>query len=142
MIESTIYSDLIKVIFVFVLGTAAMIAMQRTLSSLFTIYAVQSWLIAAIALLLFLETGLSCCFSWPCLLSSSKAVVIPHVLRRIQASMNIRRDVEFRYLTPITSMLASAVMIFLVYRLFSHFDSAFSGDMLFSSVLLSAFHLS
>ena len=131
MIETTVYSDIIKVIFVFVLGTTALIAMQRTLASLFTIYAVQSWLIAAIALLLYLEDRSVVLLLLALLTVISKAVLIPHVLRRIQSSMNIRRDAEFRYLTPITAMLASAVMIFLVYRVFSHFESAFPGDMLF-----------
>lgn len=44
---------LIKVLFVFILGTAALMIMQKSLASLFSLYGAQSLLMAIVALVLF-----------------------------------------------------------------------------------------
>jgi len=128
MSETIIFSNIIKILFVFILGTAALIIMQRTLSSLFTIYSVQSWLIAIIAMILYLNSHAVVLLLLALLTVATKAVIIPAVLRRIQASMNIKRDLEFRYLTPIGLLFVSTAMIFLVYRLFAQYAFFHSGD--------------
>jgi hydrogenase-4 component E len=130
-IDIPVLADLIKILFVSVLGTAALIITKRTLTSLFTIYAVQSSMIAIIALILFIETGSVVLLLMGLLTVVTKAILIPSVLRRIQKSMNIKRDLEFRYLTPIGSLLASAGIIILVYQLFSRFLTELSPDPLF-----------
>ena len=121
----------IKILFVFVLGTAALTIARRTLSSLFTIYAVQSWLIAGIALVLFFKEKAVILLPIAAVTIASKAFLIPYLLRRIQNTMNIKRDMEFRYLTPISSILVSTALIFLVYGSFSRFLLEMSSDVLF-----------
>jgi hydrogenase-4 component E len=130
-IDTSIFADLIKILFVSVLGTAALIITKRTLTSLFIIYAVQSSMIAVIALVLFIETSSIVLLLMGLLTVVTKTILIPSVLRRIQKSMNIKRDMEFRYLTPIGSLLASAGIILLVYQLFSRFLAELSPDPLF-----------
>jgi hydrogenase-4 component E len=126
-----IINDLVKILFVFVLGTEALTITRRTLSSLFTTYAVQSGLIAIISLLLFTKTESVVLLLLALLTVASKAILIPYVLRRIQKSMKIRRDLEFRYLTPISSLLVSSAIIFLVYWAFSGYLKELSQDDLF-----------
>jgi hydrogenase-4 component E len=126
-----VISNLVKILFVFILGTEALAITRRTLSSLFTVYAGQSALIAIISLLLFIQTNSIVLLLLAVLTIASKTIVIPYVLRRIQASMNIKRDMEFRYLTPVTSIIAAALMIFLVYWAFSGFLIGLSNDDLF-----------
>ncbi len=122
---------LIRILFVFVLGTAALTITRRTLSSLFTTYAVQSWLIAGIALVLFFKEQAVILLPIAAVTIASKAFLIPYLMRRIQKTMNMKRDMEFRYLTPISSILVSTALIFLVYGSFSRFLLEMSSDVLF-----------
>lgn len=131
MISTPVVDYLIKILFVFLLGTAALTITIRTLSALTTIYAIQSWLIAGIALVLFVKERNIVLLPIVLLTIASKAFLIPYVLRRIQKTMNIKRDMGFRYLTPITSILLSTALIFLVYGSFSRFLLELSSDDLF-----------
>ena len=131
MIPITFSDDIIKILFVFVLGTAAMLIFRRTLTALFTVYAIQSLLIALIALVLFARNGSVVLLFVVLLTIASKVVLIPSVLQRVQKNMHLKRDLEFRYLTPISSIVVSAGIIFLVYTTFSRFLLEFSGDHLF-----------
>ncbi len=124
-------NDIITVLFVLILATAALIVTVRTLWSLFTIYSVQSWFIAAVAFVLFLQTGNVVLLLLAILTILSKAFLVPYVMRRIQRTMNIKRDVEFRYLTPVGSILVGASMIFLVHQALSTFLQQLSYDDLF-----------
>jgi hydrogenase-4 component E len=116
---------------VLILATAAAIITVRTLASLFNVYSVQSWLIAAVAFLLYLRTGSIVLLLLAILTVITKAFLVPYVMRRIQKSMHIKRDVEFRYLTPIGSVLVGTTMIFLVYWCFQKFLPTLSSDELF-----------
>jgi hydrogenase-4 component E len=119
MIDMPVLNDIISVLFVLVLATAALIITVRTLSALFNIYSVQSLFIAALALVLFLQTGNMVLLSLSVLTILSKAFLVPYVMRRIQKNMNLKRDVEFRYLSPVGSIMVGTLMIFLVYWSFS-----------------------
>jgi hydrogenase-4 component E len=131
IIAPVLLGDITKILFVLILATAALIITVRTLSSLFTIYAIQSWFIAAVAGVLYIRTG-NVVLLWLAILTVvSKAFLIPYVMKRIQKTMNLKRDVEFRYLTPIGSILVATAMIFLVYRAFSNFLVQLSEDDLF-----------
>lgn len=124
-------NDIIDVFFVLILATAALIITVRTLSSLFNIYSFQSLFIAVVAVVLFFQTGNIVLLLIAILTVLSKALLVPYVMRRIQKNMNLKRDVEFRYLTPIGSLLVGTLMIFLVYRSFSTLLSELSYDDLF-----------
>lgn len=123
--------ELIKILFVFVLGTTALIITKRTLSSLFDIYAAQSGLISLIALILFFKNGSQLLLLITLLTIATKVLIIPYFLRHIHRTMNLKRDLEFRYFSPIGSIFASTVIIFLVYISFSKFLLELSTDDLF-----------
>lgn len=131
MMNGLASSDIITVLFVLILASAALIVTVRTLSSLFTIYSIQSWFIAAVAFVLFLQTHNVVLLLLAVLTVLGKAFLVPYVMRRIQRTMNIKRDVEFRYLTPVGSILVGATMIFLVHRALSTFLQQLSYDDLF-----------
>jgi hydrogenase-4 component E len=114
-----------------VLATAALIVTVRTLTSLLNIYSIQSWFIAAVAFVLYLKNGSVVLLLLAILTVASKAFMVPYVMRRIQKSMHLKRDLEFRYLTPIGSILVGTAMIFLVYWSFSKFLPELSSDELF-----------
>jgi hydrogenase-4 component E len=131
MINSPVLDDITKIFFVIILATAAMIISVRTLKTLFNIYALQSLCIAAIALVLYLKTGSIVLLLLTILTIASKVFLIPFVMRRIQKSMKLQRDVQFRYLTPIGSVLAGTAIIFIVYRTFSTFMVDLSPEQMF-----------
>jgi hydrogenase-4 component E len=110
---------IIKILFVLILGTASLIIMQKTLSTLFSIYGVQSFLIAVIAFVLFRETGSYILLVLGILTIITKVIIIPYVLNKIRTTGALKRDSEFRYLTPVTAILLGIGLIVVVYISFS-----------------------
>lgn len=106
---------LIKILFVFILGTAALIIMQKSLASLFSLYGLQSLLMAIVSLVLFLETGSFILLSLAVLTVITKVVIIPYMLNRVRKDSGIHRDSEFRYLTPVSAILTGMALIFVIY---------------------------
>ena len=115
----------------FLIGSAALIITQRSLTSLFSIYALQSGILAAIALVLYSREGTLSLLLMALLTIVSKVVVIPMFLRRLLAVMPIKRDLEFRYLTPIGSIIMSAALFFVVYKAFGVFSASLDVGPLF-----------
>lgn len=126
-----ISDDLVKILLVLVLGTAALIITQRSLTSLFSIYAIQSAILAAVALSLFVTEGTTSLLFMAIITILSKVVIIPLYLRRLLAVMPIKRDLEFRYLTPISSIILSTILFFVVYQAFSPLSVALEASPLF-----------
>ena len=126
-----ISDDLVKILLVLVLGTAAPIITQRSLTSLFSIYAIQSAILAAVALSLFVTEGTTSLLFMAIITILSKVVIIPLYLRRLLAVMPIKRDLEFRYLTPISSIILSTILFFVVYQAFSPLSVALEASPLF-----------
>lgn len=124
--------DLIRVVFVLVLCSAALMLTQRSLPSLFSIYAGQSALLAIIALLLFFSTGNPTLLLIVALTIVSKVIGIPLVMRRIQKDIQTSRDLEFSYLSPVSSILVSTTLIFIAYKSLSRFLVTLSPDGVFS----------
>jgi hydrogenase-4 component E len=110
---------IIKILFVLILGTASSIIMQKTLSTLFSIYGVQSFLIAVITFVLFRETGSYILLVLALLTIITKVVIIPYMLNKIRVSGGLKRDAEFRYLTPVSAILIGVGLIVVVYISFS-----------------------
>ena len=121
-------ADIIRIIFVLVLSSAALMMTQRSLSSLISIYAGQSLLLAVIAGLLFGEARIVALLFIAGLTIVSNVIVIPYVMRRVQKDIYYRRDLEFSYLSPVTSILISTALVFVVYKSFSVFLPDFSQD--------------
>lgn len=126
------YYNLVPILFVLILCSAALMLTQRSLSSLFNIYAGQSLLLAAIAVLLFLHERHLALLFIAVLTIAGKVVIIPHFMRRIQKDIQFRRDLEFSYLSPVSSILISTALIFVVYKSLSRFLTDLSTDSVFS----------
>jgi hydrogenase-4 component E len=109
---------LIKILFVLILGTAALIIMQKTLSSLFSIYKVQSFMIALISLILFVQIGSYVLLALAVITIITKVLIIPYMLNRVRVDSSVKRDAEFRYLTPVGAILVGIALIFGVYNSF------------------------
>ncbi len=109
---------LIKILFVVILGTASLIIMQKTLSYLFSMYGVQSLMIALISLLLFKETGSYVLLALAVITIITKVLIIPYMLNKVRRDSNLKRDSEFRYVTPVAAILIGVALIFAVYNSF------------------------
>jgi hydrogenase-4 component E len=131
MINTGFITDLIEVCFVLILGTAGFIMTQRSLRSLFTVYAAQSLILTLIAAALFIEHRTLSLLFIALLTLGIKTFIIPAFLRRTLVVMPVKRDIEFRYLTPASSIILSAVLLFVVYTSFSNVSTALFGDRLF-----------
>jgi hydrogenase-4 component E len=131
MISNSFAADIIEVFFVLILSTSAFIITQRSLRSLFTVYSIQSLILAFIAVVLYIEHGTLSLLFIALLTLVIKALIIPAFLRRTLVVMPVKRDTEFRYLTPASSILLSAVLLFIVYISFSNVASEIFSDRLF-----------
>lgn len=124
-------SGIIQILFVLVICSAALMLTQRSLISLFSIYAGQSLLLALIAVALFWDERKAALLFIAGLTIASKVIVIPYVMRRIQRDIQTRRDLEFSFLSPVSSIFVSAGLIFVVYKSFSRFLTEIAADNLF-----------
>lgn len=131
MINTNFTGDAIEVLFVLVLSTSAFVITQRSLRSLFTIYAIQSFLLSLIAAVLYTEHRTLSLLFIALLTFFIKTLIIPAFLRRTLVVMPVKRDIEFRYLTPASSILLSAVLFFIVYTSFSNVAGQLFSDHLF-----------
>jgi hydrogenase-4 component E len=127
------FENLVQILMVLVLATAAVIMVKRDIFSLIKMYTLQSILLAALAGLLFIETGIVTLLVLAAIILVSKAFIIPHVVGHIQKRLNIKRDVEFHFLSPIRALFLSVFIILFVYVAFSRLLSElnFFGSNLF-----------
>ncbi|MGE5533758.1 MAG: hydrogenase subunit [Bacillota bacterium] len=108
-----------QILIVLVLATAAIIIMKRDIRSLIKTYAFQSLLLASMAILFFVETGILTLLILAVIILVSKVLIIPRFMGLVQKRLNIQRDVKFHFLSPVTSLLASIFIILFVYLSFS-----------------------
>jgi hydrogenase-4 component E len=113
------FETLAQTFIVLILATAGIIIVKRDLASLIRMYALQSLLLAAMAVLFFLETGAVTLLFLAILIIVSKTVIIPYVMRHITKRLNIKRDMEFNFLSPQKALFASIFIILFVYVAFS-----------------------
>jgi hydrogenase-4 component E len=131
MIDTIVLNDIIQALFVLILGTAALIITQRSLVSLFNIYAVQSLILAVMAIVMLLENSTLNLLFIALLTVTVKVIVIPFFLHKILKGMPGKRDLQFYYLTPPSSIVISVVLIFIVYFFFTRFAGNLFDDRLF-----------
>ncbi len=112
-------TNLAQILIVLVLATATIIIMKRDIQSIIRTYAVQSLLLALMALLFFTETGSWTLLCLAVIILVSKVLIIPHFMRHILRKLNIKRDAQFHYLSPITALAASVFIILFVYLSFT-----------------------
>jgi hydrogenase-4 component E len=108
-----------QILMVLILATAAIIIMKRDIRSLIKTYAFQSLLVAVMALLFYAETGIITLLLLAVVFIVSKVWIIPHFMGRVQQKLNIKRDVEFHFLSPITALITSLFIILFVYLAFT-----------------------
>ena len=108
-----------QILVVLVLATAAIIIVKRDIRSLIKTYALQSLLLAMMALIFFAETGILTLLFLAVLIIVSKVVVIPYFMGTVQKRLHIKRDMQFHFLSPITALFTSVFIILFVYLTFS-----------------------
>ncbi len=110
--------NIAEIIIVFILATAGIIIMKRDIRSLIKTYAIQSLLLGVMALLFFVATASLTLLALAVTILISKVLIIPRFMGRVQKQLNIKRDVQFHFLSPITSLIASIFIILFVYLSF------------------------
>ncbi len=123
--------DMVRILFVFVLITAAFILSTRNIASLLTVYAVQSLLLVLIASSLYFIEGNRTLLAIAALTLVSKVLLIPIFINLIGEKIKISRDLKFNYLEPTASLLVSMGLILLAYVFLSGFFNEFILGKLF-----------
>jgi hydrogenase-4 component E len=108
-----------QMLMVLVLATAAIIIMKRDIRSLIKTYAFQSLLVAVMAVVFYIETGIITLLLLAILFTVSKVLIIPYFMGKVQRKLNIKRDVQFHFLSPITALIVSLFIILFVYLAFT-----------------------
>ena len=108
-----------QILMVLILATAAIIIMKRDIRSLIKTYAFQSLLIAVMAIVFYVETGVITLLLLAVVFIVSKVWIIPHFMGKVQQKLEIKRDVEFHFLSPITALIVSLFIILFVYLAFT-----------------------
>ena len=128
MIDMTAVAGIVKILFVAVIIAAAYIISTRNVLSLVSVYALQSLTLAAIAFTLWLVRDNPVLLEIAVITLASKVLIIPYFIATIQERIRIKRDIEFHYLSPTTSLLVSMVLMLVIYFAFSGFIPHAAGD--------------
>ncbi|MDD3069739.1 MAG: hydrogenase subunit [Methanoculleus horonobensis] len=115
MIEAPFVDGIVRFIFVAIVITAVFLISARSLPFLLQTYRMQSLLLAALAVAIFFAEGHTVLLWIAVLTVASKVLVIPYFIGEIQERISIRRDLEFRYLSPASSIMVSIALIVGVY---------------------------
>jgi hydrogenase-4 component E len=118
MIDPALIDSIIKILFVFVLFSAAIIITRRDMISLVHSYMFQSIVLSLIALTLFFQDNNTILIGLAVLTIASKVIFIPYAIKKIREKINITRDLEFHYLTPTSSLIVSIILFLLIYLSF------------------------
>ena len=115
MIDPEIVVGIIRILFVCILITAAYIISTRNLLSVVSVYALQSLTLVGIALALWSLEGSLILLAIAGVTFVSKVIIIPYFIATIQEKIRIKRDIEFHYLNPTTSLLISVALMLVIY---------------------------
>ena len=135
--DPALLEDIVRILFVFVLITAAFILSTRNIASMLTVYAVQSLLLTLIAASFYLIEGSEKLLAIAALTLVSKVLLIPLFINLIGEKIKISRDLEFNYLEPTASLLVSIGLIMLAYVFLSgFFDEYVLGKLFFIGAVI------
>jgi len=115
MTDPVFFDGVIKILFVCVLITAAYIITTKNLISLVRVYALQSLVLVAIATALFWYEGAAVLAGIALVTLVTKVIVIPYFIAAVQEKIRIKRDIEFHYLSPTSSLLISIALMLAIY---------------------------
>ncbi len=130
MIDPLLLDGMIKILIALILASAAVIIVKRDILSLISTYRIQSFFLVLIALVLFTEKGDVMLLYLAIITLVSKVIIIPQFMKKIQKQLNIKRDVEFHYLSPTSALFTSIFIVLSVYI----FLSRVIGELSLSSV--------
>jgi hydrogenase-4 component E len=130
MIDQAFAQGIIRILFVVVIIAAAYIISTRNLLSLVSVYALQSLTLVGIALSLWSIEGTLVLLEIAVITFVSKVLVIPYFIATIQEKIRIKRDIEFHYLDPTSTLILSMALMLVVYIALSHIIPAPSPDRL------------
>ncbi len=119
MIDTSTIEGIIRILFVGIIITAAYIISTRNLLSVVSVYAVQSLTLVFIALALYSLEGSLVLLAIAIITFFSKVLIIPYFITTIQERIRIKRDIEFHFLNPTTSLLISMVLMLVIYMVLS-----------------------
>jgi hydrogenase-4 component E len=110
---------IIRILLVCVIITAAYIISTRNLLSLVSMYSLQSVTLVCCALALWALESSPVLLAIAAVSLVSKAIIIPYFIATIQEKIRIKRDIEFHFLSPTTSLLLSMALMLVVYMVLS-----------------------
>jgi hydrogenase-4 component E len=119
VIEQVTIEGIIRILFVCVIITAAYIISTRNLLSVVSVYALQSLTLVCMALALYFLEGSVVLLAIAGVTFISKVIIIPYFIATIQEKIRIKRDIEFHYLSPTTSLLISMILMLVIYMALS-----------------------
>jgi hydrogenase-4 component E len=135
--ETAFLEDIIRILFVFVLITAAFTLSTRNIASLLTVYVFQSLLLVLIAVALYLIEGSQTLLAIAALTLVTKVLLIPIFINLIGEKVKISRDLKFNYLEPTASLLVSMGLILLAYVFLSgFFNESILGKLFFMGAVI------
>jgi hydrogenase-4 component E len=115
MTDTAIVVGFIRILFVCIIITAAYIISTRNLLSVVSVYALQSLTLVGIALALWSLEGSMVLLGIAIVTFISKVLIIPYFIATIQEKIRIKRDIEFHYLDPTSSLLISMALMLVIY---------------------------
>jgi len=127
MIDTTTLEGFIRILFVAVIISAAYIISTRNVLSLVSVYSLQSLTLAGIAFSLWLMEANPVLLAIAAITLATKVLIIPYFIATVQERIRIKRDIEFHYVSPTTSLLLSMVLMLVIYFVFSRIIPASSG---------------
>jgi len=119
MIEPVVIQGIIRILLVCVIITAAYIISTRNLLSLVSMYSAQSITLVCLALALYALELAPVLLAIALVTFLSKALIIPYFIATIQEKIRIKRDIEFHFLSPTSSLVLSMVLMLVVYMAFT-----------------------
>jgi hydrogenase-4 component E len=138
MTDPVFFDGIIKVLFVCVIITSAYIITTRNLISLVKVYALQSLALVAIALALAWYEDDSVLLAIAIVTLVFKVILIPYFISTIQEKIRIKRDIDFHFLSPTSSLLISLALMIVVYIMLSRIfpDTMVKGSLFFFGAVI------
>ncbi len=119
MSELSLIPSVIRILLVCVIISAAYMISTRNLLSLVSMYSLQSLTLAGMAVALYALEPSPVLIGIAVVTLVSKAVVIPYFIAAIQERIRIKRDIDFHYLSPTSSLVLSLALVLVVYQALS-----------------------
>ncbi|MDD4308135.1 MAG: hydrogenase subunit [Thermoplasmata archaeon] len=119
MISDSLLEGALKALLVLIVISALLLLTRKNVLSLFRSYALQSLLLAFIAVVLYVQERKIELLFTVVLTVISKVILIPFFLGRVQQKISIKRDAEFRYIKPVAAVILSTAIIVIIYAVFA-----------------------